>query len=287
MSRLNCIFVSDLHGKTKRYEILFKVILKEKPDAVFLGGDLLPNQLLLNSDMNKFIDDKIFSNIKKVRKDANKDIKFFIILGNDDPRMYEHFFESADKKGIINYVHNKTVNYEKLYVSGYAYVPPTPFQLKDWERYDVSQYVDVGAISPEKGKRTVDVPADEIKYTTIAEDLEKLSKNSPTDKTIFLFHSPPYNSNLDIADLHGKMVDHAPMDIHVGSIAVQKFIEKKQPFLTLHGHVHESPRLTGNWKEKFGKTFSFSAAHDGPELALIRFGTDNLESATRELIVIS
>jgi Icc-related predicted phosphoesterase len=287
VSRLNCIFVSDLHGKTKRYEILFKVILKEKPDVVFLGGDLLPNHLILNSDMNGFIDDKIFSNIKKVKRDVDKNMKFFAILGNDDPRVYEKIFISADKKGMINYIHNKTVNYEKLYVSGYAYVPPTPFQLKDWERYDVSQYVDVGAISPEKGKRTVDVPADEIKYTTIAEDLEKLAKNSPTDKTIFLFHSPPYNSNLDIADLHGKMVDHAPMDIHVGSIAIQKFIDKKQPFLTLHGHVHESARLTGHWKERFGKTFSFTAAHDGPELALIRFDTGDLKSASRELIAAS
>ena len=237
--------------------------------------------------MSEFIDNEIFSNIKKIKKDANKNMKFFVILGNDDPRVYEKFFVSADKKGIINYIHNKTVNYDKLYVSGYAYVPPTPFQLKDWERYDVSRYVDVGAISPEKGKRTVDVPADEIKYTTIAEDLEELTKNSPSDKTIFLFHSPPYNSLLDRADLHGKMVDHAPMDIHVGSIAIQKFIDKKQPFLTLHGHVHESARLTGHWKERFGKTFSFTAAHDRPELALIRFDTDDLKNATRELIAVS
>jgi Icc-related predicted phosphoesterase len=285
--RLNCIFVSDLHGKTKRYENLFKIILKEKPDAVFLGGDLLPNQFASDSDMGKFIDDKIFSNITKVRKDTHKNIKFFIILGNDDPRMYEHFFKSADKRGVVDYVHGKTVKYEKLYVSGYAYVPPTPFQLKDWERYDVSRYVDVGATSPEKGTRTVDVPIDEIKYTTMAEDLEGLSKKSPLENTIFLFHSPPYNSLLDRADLHGTMVDHAPLDVHVGSIAIQQFIDKKQPFLTLHGHVHESARLTKNWKERFGKTFSFTAAHDGPELALIRFDTDDLKKATRELIVVS
>ena len=282
-----CLFASDLHGKSRRYKKLFKIIQEEKPDTVFLGGDLLPNQFALDSDMNKFIDNEIFSSIKKIKKEANKNIKIFLILGNDDPRIYEHFFESADKKGLINYIHNKTINCGKLYVSGYAYVPPTPFQLKDWERYDVSRYVDVGAISPEKGKRTTDVNADEIKYATMMEDLERLSKNSPVNDTIFLFHSPPYNSFLDVADLHGKMVDHAPLDTHVGSIAIQRFIEKKQPFLTLHGHVHESVRLTGNWKERFGKTISFSAVHDGPELALIRFDTNNLERATRELIAIS
>ena len=80
------------------------------------------------------------------------------------------------------------------------------------------------------------------------------------------------------------MVDHAPVDAHVGSIAIKRFIEKKQPFLTLHGHVHETVRLTGEWKERRGKTFSFSAAHDGDELAVIRFDTNDLENASREII---
>jgi len=104
------------------------------------------------------------------------------------------------------------------------------------------------------------------------------------EKTIFLFHSPPYKSNLDRADLDDKMVDHAPIDVHVGSIAIQRFIKKKQPLLTLHGHVHESTRITGYWKERFGKTHSFNAAHDGSELALVRFRTDDLGNATRVLI---
>jgi Icc-related predicted phosphoesterase len=285
--KLYCLFASDLHGKIGRYKRIFEIIREEKPNAVFLGGDLLPNQYTIHSDMNEFLKKNIFSYIKKIRNNINKNIRFFIILGNDDPRMYEHLFEVADKKKTLDYVHNKTVKYKDFYVTGYSYVPPTPFLLKDWERYDISRYVDVGAISPEKGKRTVDVPIDEIKYTTMAEDLEDLSKKSPLENTIFLFHSPPYNSLLDRADLHGKMVDHAPLDVHVGSIAIQQFIDKKQPFLTLHGHVHESVRLTKNWKERFGKTFSFTAAHDGPELALVRFNTDDLEKATRELVVVS
>ena len=80
------------------------------------------------------------------------------------------------------------------------------------------------------------------------------------------------------------MIDHAPVDVHVGSIAIKRFIMKEQPLLTLHGHVHESTRITGNWREKFGETFSFNAAHDGHELSLIRFNTNNLSDATRSLI---
>jgi len=281
---LNCIFASDLHGKIKRYESLFNILLNETPDAVFLGGDLLPNQFTLDSNMDEFIEDKIFSNIERITNDIGKKIRFFIILGNDDPRMYESFFKEADRKGLIDYVHNKTVNFADMFITGYSYVPPTPFQLKDWEKYDVSQYVDVGVVSPENGIRTVEVSEDKIRYATIAEDLKKISKNAPAEKTIFLFHSPPYNSYLDRADLDGKIVDHAPIDVHVGSIAIQRFIKKKQPLLTLHGHVHESARMTGYWKEKFGKTHSFNAAYDGSELALVRFRTDDLENATRVLI---
>jgi len=237
--------------------------------------------------MEEFIETTILGDIRNIQSDFDKKIRFFVIMGNDDPRMYEHLFIDADKTGILDYIHQKTISYKKTYVTGYSYVPPTPFQLKDWERYDVSQYVDVGAVSPEQGRRTIDVPLDEIKYSTIAEDLEKLSQQSPATKTIYLFHSPPYHSCLDRADLHGKKVDHAPIDVHVGSVAIQRFIKSKQPLLTLHGHVHESAQITGWWKEKVDRTFSFTAAHDGPELAIVRFDTENLKNATRELIRVS
>ena len=279
---MHCFFTSDLHGKIPRYTALFHAISHEQPDAVFLGGDLLP---IHHSDIpvDAFIQHQILTPMRTLAATT----RFFLILGNDDPRVYEKEFINAEKQGILIYIHNKTVSFKKLHFTGYSYVPPTPFLLKDWERYDVSQFVDVGAVSPELGRRTVDVPLDEIKYSTIAEDLENLGKNSPAAKTIYLFHSPPYHSCLDRADLHGKKVDHAPLDVHVGSIAIQQFIKNKQPLLTLHGHVHESAQITGWWKEKIGRTYSFTAAHNGPELAVVRFDTDCLEDATRELIQVA
>ncbi|HUU04736.1 MAG TPA: hypothetical protein VMZ49_02545, partial [Patescibacteria group bacterium] len=74
---------------------------------------------------------------------------------------------------------------------------------------------------------------------------------------------------LDRAALDGRQVDSVPLDVHVGSIAIRRFIETRQPLVTLHGYVHESARLTGSWQEKIGRTFCFSAAHDGPELAVV------------------
>ena len=278
--------MSDLHGNIKKFLKLFEIIRRNRPDAVFLGGDLLPKSFEMETTMEEFLEIIIFSEFKKIKKELKKNIRFFTILGNDDPRIFEKDFIAASERGTIDYVHDKTEKFGEFFVTGYSFVPPTPFQLKDWEKYDVSRFVDVGAVSPEEGFRTLDIDEDKIKHSTISEDLRELSKNSPVEKTIFLFHSPPYNSNLDRSSLDNEMVDHVPVDVHLGSIGIKRFIEKKQPMLTLHGHIHESVKLTGTWKEKIGKTFSFSAAHDGPELALIKFNTYNLDKAKRDIIDI-
>lgn len=156
--------------------------------------------------------------------------------------------------------------------------------LKDWERYDVSRYVDPGCISPETGYRSVEVPANGKRYRTIQKDLEDLTGDQDLSRFICLFHSPPHKTKLDRAGLDGQTVDHVPLDVHVGSIAIRRFIEERQPLVTLHGHIHESTRITGSWRDRLGRTYLFNAAHDGPELALIRFDLEDLHSAERELI---
>ena len=41
---------------------------------------------------------------------------------------------------------------------------------------------------------------------------------------------------------------------HKGSESIRKFIEKAHPLLTLHGHIHESRKVSGSMKQKIGKT---------------------------------
>jgi Icc-related predicted phosphoesterase len=58
---------------------------------------------------------------------------------------------------------------------------------------------------------------------------------------IFNFHAPPYGYALDLAPkLDENLVQAADEKIHVGSRAVAKMIEKYQPLIGLHGHIHES-----------------------------------------------
>jgi len=80
----------------------------------------------------------------------------------------------------------------------------------------------------------------------LGEILENLiSKAKDFKNLVCNFHCPPYNSGLDMApqireDLSIKMgiggIQFAP----VGSKSVRKILEKYQPLLGLHGHIHES-----------------------------------------------
>jgi len=276
-----CFFVSDLHGDQARYDALVAAIRRERPAAVFLGGDLLPHSLAAPA----FFAEHLVLRFERLRRELGAAYpQVFLIFGNDDPRSEEAAAQEADRRGLWTYAHYRRAAWEGFDVVGYAYVPPTPFGLKDWERYDVSHYVEPGCSDPADGWRTALTPQPETPRDTIREDFEHLAAGVDMERAILLVHTPPYRTALDRAALDGKSVDHAPVDVHVGSIAVRRFIEARQPLLTLHGHVHESARLTGSWRERIGRTHAVSAAHDGPELALVRFDPDDLEGATRELV---
>jgi uncharacterized protein len=283
------LFASDLHGKAERYVKLLRAIRTERPAVVLLGGDLLPSgptALRAHAKPQQdFIQDFLVARLDKLRARLRSAYpRVFVILGNDDPRTEEDSMNQGAARGVWEYLHERRTSVDEYDVYGYACVPPTPFLLKDWERYDVSRHVDPGCVSPEEGHRTVPVADNQIRYGTIQDDLATLFGDRNLERAVCLFHAPPYNTNLDRAALDGMKVDHAPLDVHVGSVAIRRFIEDRQPLVTLHGHIHESARLTASWREQIGRTHCFSAAHDGPELALVRFDPSDPAGATRALL---
>jgi Icc-related predicted phosphoesterase len=87
-----------------------------------------------------------------------------------------------------------------------------------------------------------DIEEDEIKARI--DDL--VSRMESVETSIFSIHVPPYGSGLDIAPQLDKNLKPvlgpggAPVMIACGSIAVREAIERYQPMLGLHGHIHES-----------------------------------------------
>ena len=283
-----CLFATDLHGSEQRYRKLVEAIAERRPDLVFLGGDLMPLGMLESASgsvHDDFINDFLAVELQRLKHAIGLAYpQIFAILGNDDARFEEAAVLDVAARGLWHYAHNRRVTVREFDVFGYCFVPPTPFLLKDWERYDVSRYVDPGCVSPEEGFRTVPVSESEITYATIQDDLAAFTGDRDLSRSVFLFHAPPYKSTLDRAALDGKMVDHVPLDVHVGSIAIARFIEARQPLVTMHGHIHESARLTGSWRDAIGRTHMLGAAHDGPELALVSFTLEDPATATRELL---
>ena len=70
------------------------------------------------------------------------------------------------------------------------------------------------------------------------------------EKAIFNFHVPPHGYSLDLCPkLDDNLVMAAEEKIHAGSIGAKHVIEKYQPLLGLHGHIHES-----RGAQKIGRT---------------------------------
>ena len=278
---MKSIFVTDLHGSKQSYNRLFEIIKAENPVAVFIGGDVLPNYY--STDPGEFTEQFLKPGFERLKKEMTAYPVIFLILGNDDPAYSLPYFTSLHNEGYINFLNSEITLVHGYEIAGYSYIPPTPFLLKDWEKYDVSRFVPRGSVSPEEGIRTADIAENIIKYSTIAGDMKELAEDiKDFSKSIFLFHSPPGNTNLDM--MIGTSISGEEQIVNVGSIAVRRFIDKHQPLLTLHGHIHESSEISGSWKDLIGRTFCFSAAAAHGNFAVIRFDTENPENAARELL---
>ncbi|HNX98152.1 MAG TPA: metallophosphoesterase [Candidatus Aminicenantes bacterium] len=278
-------FVSDLHGDEERCRKLADALLDAPPAALLVGGDLLPGLAARRppqSPAGEFLGGFFLPLLARLARSlGDRRPEILLIPGNDDPRCLEPALLEATARGTLRYLQNRKWTVGGHPVFGYGCIPPSPFPAKDWERYDVSHTVDPGCVPPGEEGPSGEREGGDV---TIAEELDRLTGAEDLGQAVMLFHAPPYQTLLDRAALEGQRIDHVPLDPHVGSIAIRRLIERRQPLLTLHGHVHESAALTGAWRDRIGRTVMLSAAHDGPELALVEFDPGDPSGAVRHLL---
>ena len=252
-AKMKLIYTADLHGNEGFYRELLKKAEIEKVNAVVLGGDLCGregNTIKEKIENQKRFIEKFMIPLFKNFKAKNKKAEFCIIMGNDDFRANLEALEKAEKSKIIKSIHNKSVKLNKsLNIAGYSFVNPTPFRLKDWEKFDFENDKVPNQLFNEE------ITSTKREKGTIEDDLKNLKKLSNPGNTIYIIHAPPFNTKLDIITT----------GIHVGSKSVRKFMEKEQPLLTLHGHIHESPKMSGSWHDKIGKTICVNVGSSYPE----------------------
>lgn len=150
-----------------------------------------------------------------------KDSKSLIFMapGNDDPLEMD---EILDKSVVMKPCSMRNVDVLGHEMITIAHTSPTPWDTpREWNEEEM------------------------------AKNIEKLAgtiKNMET--AIFNFHDPPYGTPLDYAPKLRDMRQSAGETEHVGSKAVYESIKKYQPFMGLHGHIHESRAA-----HKIGRTF--------------------------------
>jgi Icc-related predicted phosphoesterase len=136
--------------------------------------------------------------------------KVYMAPGNDDHLAVDQVIE--DSAAIVN-CNNKNVMLGEHEMVTFCWANPTPWNTPR------------------------EKPDEELE--PMLEEL--ISKVKDKSNAIFNFHVPPYGYALDLApELTKDLIQAADRKIHVGSRAVAKMIEKYQPLLGLHGHIHES-----------------------------------------------
>jgi Icc-related predicted phosphoesterase len=242
------VYASDLHGNREAYERLFAL----EADAVVLGGDLLPYPLKMGGDL--LAPQRRFVETYLARKFASRPC--YWIPGNDDWEAAIGLLEGAGTP-----IHGRAVPFlDGLSIAGYGCVPVTPFGMKDFDRYDLPGWSPPAEPrrclrSSEAGVEAVSLGEVE-RRGTIEADLERLASLSDPARTVYVAHSPPFATTLD--RLHGGIVP-------IGSRALRTFIDRRQPPLSLHGHVHESPGV-----ERLGRTVCVNPGDSVARLRAVR-----------------
>ena len=243
---MNFLYVTDLHGVQWKYERVFEVAKSLRVKAVINGGDMLPMGNLMKQD--EFIVNFLDTYFSKFDSEV---LYYVCMLGNDDLRIFDNLFQKiCDKHSYIINIAQKKFEIETYEYIGMNWVVDFPFALKDRARKDTKNFIfpkqfGKPVLSTKNGwKKLNDWFSYASSIPTIEEEINQLIKPKSMEKTIYIIHTPPSNLDLDICQDGRK----------VGSKAIFDFIKKKQPLLTLHGHIHESPSVLGKWNSKLGKT---------------------------------
>jgi Icc-related predicted phosphoesterase len=141
-------------------------------------------------------------------------VRCFVMPGNDDPPGVDLAIERADR---IEACDDRVVEFDGYTMVSLGYSNRTPFD------------------SP----RELDEEELLARIEVLASEVDNMGR------CVFNLHVPPFDSGLDTApeldaDLTVVTVAGQPSMAPCGSTAVREAIERYQPLVSLHGHVHES-----------------------------------------------
>lgn len=241
---MKLLYITDLHGDKDKYEKILNIAEEKNIHLIINGGDMLPKQCDRHSEQPRFIRGYLRDYFQRLKE---KNITYLTMLGNDDLQILDDLFSSVCKE--FDNVYDMTG--KKVVVNGYEFIGMNfildhPFGCKD-RVVTETHYV------PQRQLSLVAGISNEIDYDRIYDWLEYSKTKLPNmcdilnrlpepinpQKTIYIMHMPPAGLKL------GQLMYQ---DLDIGSVDIYEFLKEKQPLLSLHGHIHESPDTEkGKW----------------------------------------
>lgn len=288
---MRLLFATDVHGRLDHLRELLGLAERLGPDLLVLGGDDLPEAGRGNplDSQVRFAREEFRDYLRDLRERCPA-TRVVSILGNHDWLCSAHALEDLEAEGLLRILRpDGSFSLAGWTFVGYSHVPPSPHPVKDFERLDFPGQAypfGVGAIWDPASRRAreIDPAAYLPTVATIREDLARIAQPATAD-WVLVTHAPPRDTVLDV-------LDHAG---HVGSRSIHEFIVERQPALSLHGHIHESPALTGRFWQQIGRTVAINPGQRDDALASVQVDLSaeaimltpwNVERAGREPIVL-
>jgi len=269
-------FATDVHGADSCFKKFLKAADFYKADVLILGGDvsgkvLIP--LIEQSDGTyrvNFAGTEITANTREELEKIEEQARFVGYYPfRTDPHEYEDLTNDKEKvssltmKLILERLRNWIVTAQeflrdkqvKCYVTGGN---DDPYEIEDILKASENpfdpegQVVEIAGsyqmISCSYSNHTPWKTPRELSEEDLTKTIEKMcEKIGDFKNAIFNFHVPPFDSLIDSAPkLDVSVFPPKPIlkggvvFVPVGSTAVRAAIEKYQPLLGLHGHIHES-----------------------------------------------
>lgn len=280
------VYAADLHGNLDLYRAAGEAVERWSADAVVFGGDLGPGAtpfVRTPQVQEEFLLSHVAPLIR-VWKRVRPSVRVFAIPGNDDFLTVLTALNTLDQEGLVENLHHKAARLGPYIMLGLAFAPPTPFSIKDFERRDVSTAGRPhlqgyrGVVAAERGVQEVsDFQRYLDAHPTIEDELATLDGHvsGGAERAILVTHCPPADTRCDVL-YDGR---------HAGSKAIRRWIERWQPMLTLHGHIHESPEMSGSFVDRIGKTITVNPGSDKETPHLVMIELEKLDEMTHSVSV--
>lgn len=245
---MKILYATDIHGHTGSYDTILERAARAGAEAIVYGGDLHPLGQDLFGVQRDFLQGFLPDYLERCSRAG---VAFLSTLGNMDLRAHDSLFREV--MGNAGNAHSLLE--EKAELGGYCFIGSAmttdgPFRLKDrclrdTPGSDTSSARQDCLLSDGEGlHERGDWPSHLRSLPSLAEHLGGLPSPCDPPATVYVLHQPPAGHGLGVID----------SGADVGSAAVESFLEASEARLSLHGHIHESPSVSGRWRSRIGRT---------------------------------